>query len=103
MQKTMHFCCEDTFVLQFIKLPPDFCRHQQLSNCCQNVSNIILLFIVNGAQGVKNIKTVGFFYIYPTFCVCTCLHGCVGGCTSKKENITLVQILNTPTVSVLLL
>lgn len=85
MQKTMHFCSEDTFALQFIKLRLDFCRHQQLSNCCQNVSNIILPFIVNGTQGFKNIRTVGFFHIYPDFCVCACLHGCVGGVHKCKR------------------
>lgn len=69
-QKTMPFCCKDTFLLQFIKLPRDFCSCWQWSKHCQNVSKIIPQFIANWTQGIKiYIKNVDFFY-QLTLCMC---------------------------------
>lgn len=102
IQKTMPFCCKDTFLLQFIKLSRDFCRHRQWSKYCQNVTEIIPFFVANWTQGIKKyIKNVDFFYQ-----LALCVHICVGTCAGaqiEKENINLVQILYARTVSRLLL
>lgn len=88
-QKTMHFCCEDTFALHFIKLPLDFCRHQQLSKYCQNVSNFVPHFIANWTWGIERYQKCRFLLPFnqPYVCVHTCACLCRGvcGCTNIKR------------------